>query len=135
MHIPLRDGSADGVITVLTSKVEVGQGSRTQLTQAAAEELRLPVDRVQFIMADTAVVPDDGGTAGSGTTPRSVPAIRRGCAAARQVLIDTAAAAFNADAKMLSVRDGNVEGLGEGRQFSYADLASEKHSKALQRVH
>src|SRR5438034_459726 len=124
---------AEGAITVLTSKVEVGQGSRTQLTQAAAEELRVPVDRVRFIMADTAVVPDDGGTAGSGTTPRSVPAIRRGCAAARQLLIDTAAAAFNADAKRLSVHDGNVEGLGAGQQFSYADLASEKHSKALQR--
>ena len=125
--------AADGVITVLTSKVEVGQGSRTQLTQAAAEELRVPVDRVRFIMADTAIVPDDGGTAGSGTTPRSVPAIRRGCAAARQLLIDTAAAAFNADAKRLSVRDGDVEGLGAGQQFSYADLASEKHSQALQR--
>jgi isoquinoline 1-oxidoreductase len=124
---------ADGIITVLTSKVEVGQGSRTQLTQAAAEELRVPVERLRFLMADTAVVPDDGGTAGSGTTPRAVPAIRRGCAAARQLLIDTAAAAFNADAKMLSVRDGKVEGLGAGQQFSYADLASEKHSKALQR--
>src|SRR5437660_580931 len=107
---------ADGVITVLTSKVEVGQGSRTQLTQAAAEELRVPVDRVRFIMADTAIVPDDGGTAGSGTTPRSVPAIRRGCAAARQLLIDTAAAAFNADAKRLSVRDGDVESGGASLQ-------------------
>src|SRR5436853_295394 len=37
--------SADGTVTVLTSKVEVGQGSRTQLTQAAAEELHLPLDR------------------------------------------------------------------------------------------
>src|SRR5207247_2658514 len=124
---------AEGVITVLTSKVEVGQGSRTQLSQAAADELLVPVERVRFLMADTAVVPDDGGTAGSGTTPRSVPAIRRGCAAARQLLIDTAAAAFHADSKMLSVRNGNVEGLGAGQQFGYADLASEKHSKALQR--
>src|SRR6185503_15167038 len=124
---------ADGVITVLTSKVEVGQGSRTQLTQAAAEELRMPVDRLRFLMADTAVVPDDGGTAGSATTPRAVPAIRRGCAAARQLLIDTAAAAFNADAKTLSVRDGKVEGLGAGQQFTYADLATEKNAKALQR--
>ena len=32
---------ADGLITVFTSKVEVGQGSRTQLTQAAAEELEI----------------------------------------------------------------------------------------------
>jgi len=124
---------ADGTITVLTSKVEVGQGSRTQLTQAAAEELRVPVERVRFLMADTAVVPDDGGTAGSATTPRSVPAIRRGCAAARQLLLDTAAATFGVEAKTLSVREGKVEGLGEGKQFSYADLASEKHSAALKR--
>src|SRR5262245_16749705 len=40
---------ADGVITVFTSKVEVGQGSRTQLTQAAAEELRIPVERLRLI--------------------------------------------------------------------------------------
>ena len=123
---------ADGAITVLTSKVEVGQGSRTQLTQAAAEELHVPVDRIRLIMADTAVVPDDGGTAGSRTTPSSVPAIRRGCAAARRLLVDTAATVFSVDAKSLSVRDGNVEGLGAGKQFGYADLASEKHAPALQ---
>lgn len=125
--------AANGAITVLTSKVEVGQGSRTQLTQAAAEELRVPVDRVRLIMADTAMVPDDGGTAGSRTTPSSVPAIRKGCAAARQLLIDTAAATFNVDAKTLSVRDGKVDGLGAGQQFGYAELASEKHAQALQR--
>ena len=56
----------DGVVTVLTSKVEVGQGARTQITQAAAEEFRLPVDRIRLIMADTQQCPDDGGTAGSG---------------------------------------------------------------------
>src|SRR6185369_5194519 len=61
------------------------------------------------------------------------PAIRKGCAAARQLLIDTAATTFNVDAKTLSVRDGKVEGLGADKQFSYADLASEKHSAALKR--
>src|SRR5688572_19452624 len=99
---------ADGVITVLTSKVEAGQGSRTQLTQAAAEELRVPVDKIRFIMADTRLTPDDGGTAGSRTTPSSVPAIRRGCAAARQLLIDTAASTLGAPKDDLAVRDGKV---------------------------
>jgi isoquinoline 1-oxidoreductase len=122
----------DGVITVFTSKVEVGQGSRTQLTQAAAEELHTPVERVHLVMADTAG-PDDGGTAGSRTTPATVPAIRKACAAARQLLMDTAAGAFEVEAKSLSVRDGRVEGLPAGKQFSYADLASEKHADALQR--
>lgn len=123
----------DGLITVFTSKVEVGQGSRTQLTQAAAEELRVPVDRVRLIMADSAVVPDDGGTAGSRTTPSTVPAIRNACAAARQLLLDTAAASFNVPVKDLSIRDGKVEGLGAVQQFNYADLAGEKYAEAFKR--
>jgi CO/xanthine dehydrogenase Mo-binding subunit len=124
---------ADGVITVLTSKVEVGQGSRTQLTQAVVEELRVPVDRLRLIMADTAMGPDDGGTAGSRTTPATVPTIRKACAAARQLLIDTAAAEFKVDSATLTVRDGTVQGLGSDQKFGYTDLATEKHAKALQR--
>src|SRR5579859_6752479 len=81
----------DGSITVMTGKVEAGQGSRAELTMAAAEELRVPVSRIQLLMADTGMVPDDGITAGSGTTPRSVPAVRQGCAAARQLLVGLAA--------------------------------------------
>src|SRR5262249_60120145 len=115
---------AEGIVTVFTSKVEVGQGSRTQLTQAAAEELHAPVERVRLVMADTAG-PDDGGTAGSRTTPATVPAIRKACAAARQLLMDTAADAFAVEAKGLSVRDGRVEGLPADKRFGYADLASE----------
>src|SRR6185295_7064253 len=57
----------------------------------------------------------------------------KACAAARQLLIDTAAAALGADAKSLSVRDGKVEGLPAGQHFSYADLAAEKHADVLKR--
>lgn len=82
--------AADGRITVMTGKVEVGQGSRTQITQAAAEELQVPVDQIRLIMADTDLTPDDGGTAGSRTTPSTVPAVRRAAAAARQILLEMA---------------------------------------------
>ena len=70
----------DGIVTVLTSKVEVGQGSRTQISQAAAEELGLSIDRVRLIMADTERCPDDGGTAGSRTTPSTIPRVRHAAA-------------------------------------------------------
>ena len=53
----------DGSITVMTGKVEVGQGSRAQLTQAAAEELGVLVDQIRLVMADTDLVPNDGITA------------------------------------------------------------------------
>src|SRR5262245_59215710 len=39
----------DGTITVMTGKVEGGQGARAQLTQAAAEELRVSPDRINLI--------------------------------------------------------------------------------------
>jgi len=116
---------ADGVITVFTSKVEVGQGSRTQLTQAAAEELHVQIERIRLIMADSAMGPDDGGTAGSRTTPSTVPAVRKACAAARQLLLETAASGFSVDTQKWSARQGKVEGMGSGKEFSYADRAGD----------
>jgi CO/xanthine dehydrogenase Mo-binding subunit len=121
---------ADGIITVFTSKVEVGQGSRTQLTQAAAEELRVPVERIQLVMADSAVGPNDGGTAGSRTTPSTVPSVRKGCAAGRQLLLEAAAKKFNTDVRTLSVENGEVKGLASGNTFTYLDLAKSSETAA-----
>ncbi len=112
-----------GIVTVLTGKVEVGQGSRTEITQAAAEELHVSVDRVRLIMADYPSVPDDGGTSGSRTTPSTVPAIRRACAAARALLLAAAAENFGRAADGLRVEDGAVIHPGKDARFSYADLA------------
>src|SRR5262249_39832991 len=53
---------------------------RTELTQVAAEELGIAPERVQLVMADTARVPDDGGTSGSRTTPSTVPQVRAAAA-------------------------------------------------------
>jgi isoquinoline 1-oxidoreductase subunit beta len=114
----------DGVITVMTGKVEAGQGSRAELTQAAAEELRVPVERIELVMADTALVPDDGMTAGSGTTPRTVPAVRRGAAAARMMLVDVACKQWNVEPSAVKVERGKVIHSASGREISYAELAN-----------
>ena len=88
----------DGTITALSGKVEEGQGARAELTQAAAEELRVPVARVRLVMADTDLVPDDGITAGSRTTPRNVPEMRQAAATARELLTALAAREWKVDA-------------------------------------
>ncbi len=113
-----------GVVTVMTSKVEIGQGSRTQISQAAAEELRVAVGKVRVVMADSALVPDDGGTAGSRTTPSTIPTIRKACAAARELLLETAAREFGVEPATLEVRAGSVQGPSAQGLFGYADLAS-----------
>jgi CO/xanthine dehydrogenase Mo-binding subunit len=116
---------ADGAVTVMTGKVEGGQGARTELTQAAAEELRLPPERVALIMGDTDLVPDDGVTAGSRTTPATVPAMRRGAAAARELLAAMAAARWGVDRSAVVVADGKATAPGASGELTYADLASE----------
>jgi len=124
----------DGSITVMTSKVEVGQGSRAELTQAAAEELRLDPAHIRLIMADTALVPDDGMTAGSGSTPRTVPSIRSGAAAARELLLDLAAQQWKLDRATLRVRDGAITHETTKRTITYAELAqAEDFAKTLAR--
>jgi isoquinoline 1-oxidoreductase len=75
--------AADGTVTVFSGKVEEGQGPRTELAMAAAEELRVPLDKVRVVLADTDLTPNDGITAGSRTTPGTVPAVRQAAAAKR----------------------------------------------------
>ena len=50
---------ADGRVTCFTGKIEMGQGARSEITQAAAEELRVAPTQINLIMGDTALVPDD----------------------------------------------------------------------------
>jgi len=123
----------DGTITVMTGKVEGGQGARTELSQAAAEELRVPLGRIQLVMGDTGLVPDDGITAGSGSTPRTVPAVRQGAAAARDLLIDFACKRWKVDRNAVQLSDGKVTDTAGQHTLTYADLAaSEDAAKALQ---
>ncbi|MBM4088935.1 MAG: isoquinoline 1-oxidoreductase [Planctomycetes bacterium] len=112
----------DGTIRVMTGKVEEGQGARAQLTQAAAEELRVDVATVRLVMADTELVPDDGITAGSRTTPSTVPAVRRGAAAARELLLDAAARRWNVERTSLTASGGAITDTVSRQTIRYADL-------------
>lgn len=95
--------AADGLITIVTGKVEEGQGPRTELAMAAAEELRVPLSQIRMTMADTDISPDDWITAGSRSTPVTVPLVRRAAAAARELLAQVSTQ--------------------QNRKLTYADLA------------
>jgi len=125
----------DGLVTLLCGKVEVGQGSRAEFTQAAAEELRVPADRIQLVMSDTSLTPNDGNTAGSGSTPRTVPALRAACAAAREVLIGLASQRWNVERSTIECRDGKLTHAASGRSFTFAELAQgDEIRKALEQA-
>jgi len=118
MHI-----GEDGMVTVYTGKVEVGQNIRTSLTQAVAEELSVPPDRIKMVMGDTRLTPFDRGTFGSLTTPVMNLQLRRVASAARALLMTLAAKQWQVDPKALVAADGNITDLETRRSVAYAALA------------
>jgi len=61
------EGCADGSVRVLVSSTEFGQGTKTVLSQIAAEALRLPYESVSMAQPDTLEVPNSGPTVASRT--------------------------------------------------------------------
>jgi CO/xanthine dehydrogenase Mo-binding subunit len=117
MHI-----AEDGAITVYTGKTEVGQNIRTSLAQAVAEELRTPVQSIRLVMADTDLTPYDLGTFGSRSTPLMAPQMKKVGAAAREALIDLAAAKWKADRSSLTVAAGAVKNNASGESAGFGEL-------------
>src|SRR3981189_2050371 len=61
------EAGADGVVRVLVSSAEFGQGTNTVLCQIAAEALGLPYENGAIAQPDTTVVPNSGPTVASRT--------------------------------------------------------------------
>jgi CO/xanthine dehydrogenase Mo-binding subunit len=61
------EGCSDGSVRVLVSSTEFGQGTKTVLSQIAAEALSLPYENVSMAQADTLEVPNSGPTVASRT--------------------------------------------------------------------
>jgi isoquinoline 1-oxidoreductase len=116
----------DSSVTVYTGKVEIGQNIRTSLSQVVAEELRTPVGRIRLVTADTALVPFDMGTFGSGTTPQMASQLRRVAAAAREVLLDLAAEQSKIERGTLTVQDGKVVGPESKPALDFGQLTKGK---------
>jgi nicotinate dehydrogenase subunit B len=112
----------DGSVTVYTGKVEVGQDIRTSLAQAVAEELRLPIEAIRLVMADTDRTPYDMGTVGSRTTPIMARRLHQVAASARELLRDMAAARLGAPRDELLVQGGSVIHPPSGRSCGIGEL-------------
>jgi CO/xanthine dehydrogenase Mo-binding subunit len=86
--------NADGSASLLSSTVEMGQGSSTIFPQMVAEVLGLPAERVSMVQPDTAVSPYDTITAGSRSTYHMGNAVRLAAERVRDQLFETAAEAL-----------------------------------------
>ena len=112
----------NGRVTVYTGKAEMGQNIRTSLSQAVAEELRVPMSNIEIVMGDTQLTPFDMGTFGSRTTPTMNLQLRKVAAAAREMLIGVAAAQWRTDRQHLVAADGRVTDPQSKRALGYGAL-------------
>jgi CO/xanthine dehydrogenase Mo-binding subunit len=115
--------NADGTVTVIPGKVEIGQGILTALVQMVAEELDIDVARIRLLPASTAFSPDEGITSGSRSIQEGGLALRHAAAEARDLLLARAAQQLGVTLESLTVADGVVHARGGG-SVTYWELAA-----------
>src|SRR5665213_577718 len=99
---------SDGIITVFTSKVDLGTGVLTALSQVMAEELDVSFDRIHMITGDTSQTIDQSQTSGSRTLHKAGPQLRQAAAAGKHELLKLAAVRLDVPMEKLVVSDGVV---------------------------
>ena len=104
--------------------VDLGTGIRTALAQIVAEELEVPLDRLEMVLGHTAAAPNQGPTIASASIQISAVPLRRAAAQAREQLLTLAAAHWGVEAGRLQARDGHVAFAdgGDARSLHYGQL-------------
>ena len=117
----------DGTVNCFTGKIEMGQGIITSLAQMMADELNVPLEKVNMIMGDTDLCPWDQGTWGSLTTRAFGPFMRAAAAEAKGVLLSLASAQLGVPVSQLEVKDGIISDTkNANNSVSYAQLTKGK---------
>jgi nicotinate dehydrogenase subunit B len=118
--------AADGSVTAYTGKSDLGQGMLTAQTQLVAEELSVPVDRVQLITCDTRVCPDQGTVSGSQSTPTNFNdhGLGQAAASARETLIQLASQWLGVPAATLTAVNGAIVTADGSQRATYAELVA-----------
>lgn len=118
----------DGVVTLVMSKVEMGQGTFTSITMLIAEELGVDPAKVKLAQApaDEKKYADPllGGqvTGGSTSIRGAWEPMRKAGAVARTMLVTAACQNWNVDAKECRVENGYVLHTGSDKKTGYGDL-------------
>jgi isoquinoline 1-oxidoreductase beta subunit len=119
---------ANGDVTLIVPKSEMGQGVMTSLAMILADELEVDWKKVRVQHADTKPDIYDLGTGGSGSVLGSYTPLRQAGAAAREMLITAAAETWGVSPKSCHARDGVVIHNPRAHTLTYGELV-DKASK------
>lgn len=124
----------DGSITALNGHVDLGTGIRTALAQIVAEELDVPIERINMVLGDTTRAPNQGATIASASIQIHAVPLRTAAAQARAWLINQAAEYLDVTPGELTTQGGMVSAIPPGqphRSVSYGDLVKNRHVELL----
>jgi 4-hydroxybenzoyl-CoA reductase subunit alpha len=115
----------DGSATLLTGALDLGQGAETILCQIVAEELKIPVEEIQVIAADTETTPVDIGSWISGNAYVTGNASRVAATEVRKKLLDLAADDLEANVEDLVIENKRIHVAGSPeRGLTYQQLVT-----------
>jgi nicotinate dehydrogenase subunit B len=109
-----------GTVTVFSGKVDLGTGIRTALCQIVADELDVPLAAIAIVMGDTDLTPNQGPTYGSLSIQNGGVQLRNAAAAARNALLELAAAKLGIKPEELTSAGGFI--TGGGKSIGYGEL-------------
>jgi nicotinate dehydrogenase subunit B len=115
---------ADNTASILTGRVDLGQGTATGLLMIAGEELNMNMAQLVFVRHDTDVTPNSGGTNGSSSISTAGPEVRNAAAHAMQALLGLASTSLGVPVGSLSASAGVVSG--GGQSVTYGELVGGK---------
>jgi CO/xanthine dehydrogenase Mo-binding subunit len=115
----------DRSVRLAVGKVEIGQGVLIALTQIAAEELDIAVDRFSILAGDTADAPDEGSTSSSQSIEVSGRSVRLVSAELRSRVVARLAQRLNCSPEDITVDDGVFLHDDEPTGHDYWNFASD----------
>lgn len=115
--------AADGIVSIVAARPEIGQGIRTSLPMVVAEELGADWQKVTVVHAPLDAVFGPQGAVGSMSTPVSYGEMRKMGAAARTMLVAAAAATWGIPVGECVVGSGYVKHPATGRSLGFGELA------------
>lgn len=123
------EGGAGWRVLAFNGHVDLGTGIRTSLAQIVAEEIDVPMARLDMVLGHTNAAPNQGPTIASASIQISAVPLRRAAAQAREHLMQLAAERWNLPRDALRVRDGVVRPRSDDdpRQLGYGELLAGQH--------
>lgn len=114
-----------GNITLVNPRPDMGQGSTQAVPSLLAEELEVSLEKVKLIQSDGKSKYGSQTSGGSSSVRELWEPLRKAGAAAKEMLMETAAKRWGVSVDKCYAEDGRVHQRNSDKSFSYGELADE----------